>query len=123
MREHHAPVGDETMTTPEFVDKITRELGYKGDYVHRLALPILQPGDLLGTIRCGHLQGFTPDLRRDLTTLSGHVSVRLAQLGITTIPCPVLAKLTPRQRDVALLAARATPTPTSVRHSSCPRTR
>lgn len=84
VREHHAPVGDETL----------------------FVLPILQPGELLGTIRCGLLQGFTPELRRDLTTLSCHVSVRLAQLGITTVPCPILAKLTPRQRDVAQLAAR-----------------
>ena len=32
--------------------------------------------------------------------------MRLAQLGITTLPNPVLARLTPRQRDVAQLAAR-----------------
>lgn len=105
MREHHAPVGDEYLSTEE-TDKLTREIGYRGDYVHMLLLPILQPGQLLGTIRCGHLHGFTPELRRDLTTLSSHVSVRLAQLGITTVPCPLLAKLTPRQRDVAQLAAR-----------------
>jgi len=105
MRKHHAPVGDEYMSTPE-TDKVSREMGYRGDYVHMLLLPILQPGQLLGTIRCGHLHGFTPELRRDLTTLSSHVSVRLAQLGVTTVPCPLLAKLTPRQRDVAQLAAR-----------------
>jgi DNA-binding CsgD family transcriptional regulator len=106
MREHHAPVGDETMSSMDHVDKLTRDLGYTGVSVQRFAVPILQPGELLGTIRCGRIDGFTPELRRDLTTLSCHVSVRLAQLGITTVPCPILAKLTPRQREVAKLAAR-----------------
>jgi DNA-binding CsgD family transcriptional regulator len=105
VRTYHAPAGDELMSTDE-VDKLSRDVGYRGDYVHMLLLPILQPGELLGTIRCGHLQPFTPELRRDLTTLSSHVSVRLAQLGITTLPDPFLTKLTPRQRDVARLCAR-----------------
>lgn len=105
MREHHAPVGDELMSTPD-TDKWTRDLGYKGEYVHMLMLPILQPGELLGYIRCGHREGFTAELRRDLTTLSGHVSVRLAQLGVSTLPDPLLERLTPRQRDVARLVAR-----------------
>jgi DNA-binding CsgD family transcriptional regulator len=106
MREHHAPVGEELMSTPD-VDRWAREeLGYQGDYVHMLLLPLLQPGELLGYIRCGHREGFTPELRRDLTTLSGHVSVRLAQLGVSTLPDPLLERLTPRQRDVARLVAR-----------------
>ena len=105
LRTNHAPVGHEHLPVDES-DKLTRDIGYKGDYCHMLLLPILQTGELLGSIRCGHLQAFTPELRRDLTTLSSHVSVRLAQLGITTLPDPLLAQLTPRQRDVACLAAR-----------------
>jgi DNA-binding CsgD family transcriptional regulator len=105
MREHHAPVGEELMNVDD-IDKHARELGYRGDKAHMLLLPILQTGQLLGTIRCGQLTPFTPEQRRDLTTLSGHVSVRMAELGITTVPDPLLAKLTPRQRDVAQLAAR-----------------
>lgn len=105
IRENHAPVGHELYSL-EVVDQLTRDLGYRGDTCHMLLLPILQPGELLGTIRCGTLGGFSPELRRDLTSLSSHVSVRLAQLGITTLPHPVLARLTPRQRDVAQLAAR-----------------
>ena len=105
VQQNHAPVGHEHMSYDD-TDKLTRELGYRGDTCHMLLLPIVQPGELLGTIRCGHLAGFTPELRRDLTTMSTHVSVRLAQLGVTTVPDPLLAKLTPRQRDVARLAAR-----------------
>jgi DNA-binding CsgD family transcriptional regulator len=105
MRTHHAPVGEELMNVDD-IDQHARELGYRGDKAHMLLLPILQTGQLLGTIRCGHLQAFTPEQRRNLTTLSGHVSVRMAQLGITTVPDPLLARLTPRQQDVAQLAAR-----------------
>ena len=105
VQEIHAPVGHELMSYAD-VDKLAREIGYRGDTCHMLLLPILQPGELLGTIRCGHLDAFTAELRRDLTMLSAHVSVRLAQLGVSTVPDPLLTKLTPRQRDVALLAAR-----------------
>ena len=41
--EHHAPVGEEIMSAPD-TDRWTRDLGYKGDFVHMLLLPILQPG-------------------------------------------------------------------------------
>ena len=105
VQSNHAPAGHEYMDVAA-VDKLSRELGYRGDTCHMLLLPIVQPGELLGTIRCGHLDGFPPEVRRDLTTLATHVSVRLAQLGVTTVPDPLLAKLTPRQRDVAQLAAR-----------------
>ena len=105
IRENHAPVGHELLSLEVF-DKLTRDLGYRGDTVHMLLLPLVQPGELLGTIRCGTLDGFTPERRRDLTSLSSHVSVRLAQLGISTLPHPLLARMTPRQRDVAQLAAR-----------------
>jgi DNA-binding CsgD family transcriptional regulator len=106
IRDSHAPAGHEYMTVEE-VDRFTREqVGYRGDTCHMLLLPILQTGELLGSIRVGKLEPYTPELRRDLTMLSTHVSVRLAQLGITTLPCPLLAKLTPRQREVALVAAR-----------------
>ncbi|HEY5922829.1 MAG TPA: helix-turn-helix transcriptional regulator, partial [Kofleriaceae bacterium] len=105
VRSSHAPVGNEHLPVDE-TNKLSRDIGYKGDYCHMLLLPILQTGELLGSIRCGHLEPFTPELRRDLTTLSSHVSVHLAQLGITTLPDPLLEQLTPRQRDVACLAAR-----------------
>jgi DNA-binding CsgD family transcriptional regulator len=105
MREHHAPVGDELMSD-EAADKVSRDLGYRGDKVYMLTLPILQTGQLLGYIRCGQLTPISVERRRDLTSLSGHVSVRMAELGITTVPDPLLEKLTPRQQDVAQLAAR-----------------
>jgi DNA-binding CsgD family transcriptional regulator len=106
LRRTHSPAGDEAVSSDE-LDKITREkMGYRGDRVYALVLPILQTGEILGCIRAGNLKPFTPQLRNELTTLASHVSVRLAQLGITTMPCPLLQKLTPRQCDVALLAAR-----------------
>ena len=105
MREHQAPAGEELIGT-QAVHRVTQELGYRGEYLHMLLLPILQPGELLGSIRCGHATEFSPKLRRDLTMVSSHVSVRLAQLGITTLPNPLLARLTPRQSDVAQLVAR-----------------
>ncbi len=105
VRAEHAVVDDEMIGMPA-LDDLRRELGIGCVGLRMLLLPIVQTGELLGTIRCVRAGGFTAELRRDLTTLSGYVSVRLAQLGITTVPDPELLKLTPRQRDVALLAAR-----------------
>jgi len=102
---HQTPVGDEAMSKPALME-LSREFGYTGDDVHTLLLPLIQPGALLGAIRCGRREPFSDANRRDLTMVSSHVSVRLAQLGITTLADPVLTKLTPRQRDVATLAAR-----------------
>jgi DNA-binding CsgD family transcriptional regulator len=75
----------------------------------KLLLPVIEPAGLLGAICCAHDSAYTDSLLRGLTTLAAHVSVRLAQLGTRTANANVLGRLTPRQSDVALLAARGRP--------------
>jgi hypothetical protein len=83
LREHHAPIED----------------------AGELAIPLLEPGALLGSIRLCRLDSRAP--RRDLCALGTHVSVRLAQLGITApAESRPFSCLTHRQLWVALLAAR-----------------
>lgn len=105
VRHDHAAVSDEMIGMPA-LDSLRRELGIGCEGMRMVLLPILQTGELLGTIRYARSYAFSSDLRRDLTTLSSYVSVRLAQLGITTLPDPMLEQLTLRQREVALLVAR-----------------
>jgi DNA-binding CsgD family transcriptional regulator len=83
-RTHHAPSGDE----------------------HVLLCPLLQTAGLLGTIRFGSSWRFLPELRRDLVTLGNHVSVRLAELGVTSSDASPARLLTARQREIAELASR-----------------
>jgi DNA-binding CsgD family transcriptional regulator len=80
LREHHAPVAGRAC----------------------LLLPILAPGYVLGSIRCSSNR-LDDHVRRDLTTLASYVSVRAAELGITTRRDPQIAALTQRQLDVAHL--------------------
>jgi DNA-binding CsgD family transcriptional regulator len=83
IRLHHAPTGDE----------------------HVLLCPLLQTAGLLGTIRFGSSWRFLPELRRDLVTLANHVSIRLAELGVTSEETAA-PRLTARQREIAELASR-----------------
>jgi len=98
MREHRGPAGDEVPKELEL------EINYAGASLHALLLPLVEPGGLIGSIRCGRPEPFSEPLRRDLAVLSTHVSVRLAQLGVTTVAETVW--LSPRQHEVARLAAR-----------------
>lgn len=85
LRESHAPIGVE----------------------NELAIPLLEPGALIGSIRFWHREAIAAEVRRDLCALGTHVSVRLAQLQITAPPeADPFSRLTPRQVGVALLAAR-----------------
>jgi len=75
--------------------------------VRMLVLPLVAPDQLVGSIRLRHRTTIGAQLREELTALAAHVSVRLAQLGITapedTVPATTL---TPRQLVVAVQAAR-----------------
>jgi DNA-binding CsgD family transcriptional regulator len=72
-----------------------------------LVLPLLAPDQLVGSIRLRHRTAISPQLRAELTALAAHVSVRLAQLGITPPSDATPATpLTPRQLVVAVHAAR-----------------
>jgi DNA-binding CsgD family transcriptional regulator len=85
LRERHAPV----------------------DGPSELAVPLLVPGDLIGSLRFRYRRSLAAELRRDLCAIGTHVSVRLAQLGIQAQPESLpFSSLTPRQLGVALLAAR-----------------
>ncbi len=79
------------------------------DGIHKLLLPVVEPTGLLGAICVGHDAALSAETQRDLTTLATHVSVRLVQLGARTANRNALRRLTPRQIDVALLAARGRP--------------
>lgn len=92
-RLHHGPVADDAPS----------------DGMYKLVLPVVEPGGVIGAICCGHDVPFRDELRRDLVALAMHVSVRLAQLGTGGETQQALARLTPRQSDVALLAARGRP--------------
>lgn len=100
---------------PETFAAMYRELGERhapvsrparAGELHKLLLPVIEPSGLLGAICCGHDGAPTADHLRDLTTLAAHVSVRLVQLGAQAANAGLLGRLTRRQVDVALLAAR-----------------
>jgi DNA-binding CsgD family transcriptional regulator len=99
-----APIASDDILAHGTYMTLARKLGYTGEDLHFMMLPILEPDGLLGTIHCGRRREFTPAMRRDLSVLAGHVSVRLAQLGITTTS--ELGTLSHRQHEVARLAAR-----------------
>lgn len=75
----------------------------------KLLLPVIEPTGLLGAICCANDAAYTDEELRRLTTLAAHVSVRLAQLGARAANANLLGRLTRRQGDVALLAARGKP--------------
>lgn len=104
MREHRGPVGDEVVDPTTF-NELAHAHGYTGEYIHTLLLPLVEPGGLIGSIRCGRVEPFPERMRRDLVVVSTDVSVRLAQLGVTTI-ADAGESLSPRQREIAQLAAR-----------------
>ncbi|HSD89245.1 MAG TPA: LuxR C-terminal-related transcriptional regulator [Kofleriaceae bacterium] len=81
------------------------ELG--AESLRMLVLPLLAPDHLVGSIRLRHRTTIGAQLRAELTALAAHVSVRLAQLGITAPADSTPATpLTPRQLVVAVHAAR-----------------
>lgn len=75
----------------------------------KVLLPVIEPAGLLGAICCACDEPITDELLRRLTVFATHVSVRLAQLGTRAANANVLNRLTRRQADVALLAARGRP--------------
>lgn len=82
---------------------VERELGS-----YALLVPLVEPtGIAIGSVRCLDHERFPRTIERDLLMACSVVVARLADLGIGAIADELAAKrLTPRQRDVAWLAAR-----------------
>lgn len=68
-----------------------------------LTVALMDPGGVIGSIRCVRAEVWDDDVRRDLATVATQVSVRLAQLGIRGVST---SELTPRQHEVATLVER-----------------
>jgi DNA-binding CsgD family transcriptional regulator len=68
-----------------------------------LTVPLMDPGGMIGSIRCVRAELWTDEVRRDLATVATQVSVRLAQLGIRGVS---MSELTPRQYEAAALVER-----------------
>ena len=70
-------------------------------------VPIIGSAGVLGSFRCEHSAAISHAIEQELFVISMLVSVRLAHLGITTVQGPpAVSQLTPRQHEVARLAAR-----------------
>jgi len=71
-----------------------------------LLIPLLQVDGVLGSIRFVASSCLPREVERELTLVAAIVSVRFAYLGVTALACSSIpTRLTPRQRDVAELAA------------------
>jgi DNA-binding CsgD family transcriptional regulator len=76
------------------------------DDAYTLLTPILRPCGVLGSIRCVAATVLPRDVERELLMVGAIVSVRFAYLDVTALACNGESiRLTPRQRDVAELAA------------------
>lgn len=96
------PFLSELRTRYVFHEHSTREHG-----LFTLTLPITALPRIIGVLRCGSLVEYSEEHRRDLTSLATQVSVRLAQLGVTTpSKDEPTARLSARQFATIQLAAR-----------------
>ncbi len=71
---------------------------------NRIALPVLGPGGWFATLVCSTDHAVTPDLEREVALLATYLSVWCTEHGIAR-SAPQL-QLTPRQLEIAQLAAR-----------------
>lgn len=74
------------------------------DDAHRVALPILGPRGWFATLVCSSDQAFTPALEREVALLATYLSVWCTERGIANDASD--SGLTPRQLEIAQLAAR-----------------
>ena len=73
---------------------------------NRIAIPVLGPRGWFATLVCSADQAFTPDLEREVALLATYLSVWCTERGVA-VPAPETDHgLTPRQREIAQLAAR-----------------
>ncbi|MEM8806461.1 MAG: LuxR C-terminal-related transcriptional regulator [Cyanobacteria bacterium P01_G01_bin.38] len=110
---HHAPA-HEALVLPKGTWKqseLYQRCCAEGDHEHIMTGPIVGRGQLVGTIHFARV-GDTPEFNQlDLARLGAlctHLSTRLAELrqAYSRIPNPNLARLTPREIQIANLVAR-----------------
>ncbi len=85
------------------LDQALRASGMSAHDARTVVVPLRAGSGLGGSIRCARPVPFSAAQRGELEALATHVSVRIAQLGIAVAPVPL--PLSPRQLDVAKLAA------------------
>ena len=76
-----------------------------------LLVPVIEPAGIVASIRCKQLEPSAREREADVNTVAMLIATRLAQLGIAPRPNGAHPSLTPRQREIAELAARGLTTP------------
>ena len=76
-----------------------------------LLVPVIEPAGIVASVRCRQLDPSVRERESDVITAAMLIATRLAQLGITPGPGGDHPILTPRQREIAELAARGLTTP------------
>jgi DNA-binding CsgD family transcriptional regulator len=76
-----------------------------------LLVPVIEPAGIVASIRCKQLDVSPREREADVITVAMLIATRFAQLGITPCPGGAHPSLTPRQREIAELAARGLTTP------------
>jgi DNA-binding CsgD family transcriptional regulator len=76
-----------------------------------LLVPVIEPAGIVASIRCEQLEPPSREREADVITAAMLIATRLAQLGIAPHPTETYPTLTPRQREIAELAARGLTTP------------
>ncbi len=84
---------------------ILRPYGWTGPLLHPVYVPLVDDVGVIGALRFSLTERSSSALRTDLARFAGHVSIRLAKLGIGAAETESrIASLTSRQLQVARLA-------------------
>ncbi len=100
LRKQLGPVGTERLNVGAFIGLSSAEL-------QNIALPIIEPGGLLGSLGYGRRAPLSSTLERDLCVIASYLSVWCARRGVSAVAdAPTHERLGSRAQEVALLAAR-----------------
>jgi DNA-binding CsgD family transcriptional regulator len=104
--EARSPVGLEvTGADAEAFTAILRQYGWDGPLLYPIYVPLVDDVGVIGAMRFSLTEDASPTLRTELARFAGHVSIRLAKLGICAAEAESrIASLTTRQLQVARLA-------------------
>lgn len=76
-----------------------------------LLVPVIEPAGIVASIRCKQVEPSAREREADVSTVAMLIATRFAQLGVTPRLSDAHPPLTPRQREIAELAARGLTTP------------